>query len=76
MDRAPKIHEQDDGKFVVMDLPETPFWWAYFRSKEEAQKAFDLFVTPKKQAELRTIAQLTAELIKYKKLVKEYVKNQ
>lgn len=39
----PKIHQTELGDFVILDQPETPFWWARFGSEEDARKAWDAY---------------------------------
>ena len=38
----PKIHQREfDGRFIILDQRETPFWWASFDTEEDAQKAWE-----------------------------------
>ena len=35
-----KTHQREDGQWVILDQPETPFWYAAFNSEEDAVKAW------------------------------------
>lgn len=39
----PKIHQREhDGRFVILDQNDTPFWWASFDNEAEARLAWSL----------------------------------
>jgi len=41
---SPKYHQSEDGKWVILDMPNTPFWYARFYSEDDAKKAYDLWI--------------------------------
>lgn len=41
---VPKIHQREyDGRFVVLDQRDTPFWWASFDTEDDAKKAWEAY---------------------------------
>ena len=48
----PKIHEREDGFFVILDQRETPFWYALFISEEYAMMAWDCYIEALRDAAL------------------------
>lgn len=48
----PKIHEREDGFFVILDQRETPFWYALFISEESAMMAWDSYTEALRDAAL------------------------
>lgn len=40
----PKIHQREsDGRFVILDQNDTPFWWATFETSEDANAAWKAY---------------------------------
>lgn len=43
----PKLHQRDDGTWIILDCAHTPFWYAFFHTEEKARLAWKLrFNTP------------------------------
>lgn len=53
-----KLHQCENGNWIVLDKPETPLYYAEFTCREHAVKAYEIWT----KAELK-IASLKLELI-------------
>jgi len=43
MTNEPKTHQREDGKWVILDQPDTVFWWAMFEDEKTALHAWKLY---------------------------------